>query len=352
MDKGRLNEIFNDTSEAVVIFDKQGSIIYFNSTASRLFQYTSAEAEGKSIFDLIEQDIHQNLRNFLSHKPGFSSQTLEQKAFIIRQDEQLLPASFLLSSITHEKGDIYMMVIEALAASEDALSLNYKLLADNVPHIVSLYNAQLQCLYVNPAVRQLYGYRQAEYIGVGGFVALVADEDKARILQEIEQDTKERVALKTYTYCAYQSNGELVQVQNIVKRTFDTQGNLNRLIAYEKGAEYEPPISSPAPELSSQAALLLLDAQGKINYISPATTSLLDIDMYQGKNFIDMLHPSDQQRLRYAREETILNGIVSLQYQCRVKQDNSFVPMRVMLDKFYNAQGQQTHTTVRLYRLG
>lgn len=350
MDKGRLNEIFNDASEAVVIFDRQGSIIYFNSTASYLFQYTSAEAEGKSIFDLIEQDIHQNLQDFLSHKPASSSQTLEQKAFIIRQDEQLLPVSFLLSTITHEKGDIYMMVIEALAAGEDALSLNYKLLADNVPHIVSLYNAHLQCLYVNPAVRQLYGYRQAEYIGVGGFVALIADEDKARIQQEMEQDTRDRIALKTYTYRAYQSNGELVQVQNIVKRTFDTQGKLNRLIAYEKGAEYEPQIF-PSSNSSSQAALLLLDAQGKINYISPATTSLLDIDVYQGSNFIDMLHPADQQRLRFAKEEVILNGIVSTQYQCRIKQDNIFIPMRVMLDKFYNAQGQHTHTTVRLYPL-
>ncbi|WPP53671.1 PAS domain S-box protein [Catalinimonas niigatensis] len=345
MDKGRLNEIFNDASEAVVIFDKQGSIIYFNSTAHYLFQYTSTKAEGKSIFDLIEQEIHQELKEFLTH-PTSSKHILEQKAFIIRQDEQLLPVSFLLSTITHEKGNIYMMVIEALAASEDALSLNYKLLADNVPDTVSLYNAQFNCLYVNPAVQQLYGYRQAEYIGIGGFLDLIADEDKARIHQEVEQDTQHKIALSTYTYSAYRSNGELISVHNTVKRTFDTQGKLNRLIAYEKASVQEP--KSQISKVTD-AALLLLDGQWKINYVSPATTSLLDIATIHGKVFTDILHPEDQHTVYHVDDVPILNGISSMQYRLRIKQEGAYQNMRVILDKFYNEKGERTHTTARLY---
>lgn len=345
MDKGRLNEIFNDASEAVVIFNKQGSIIYFNSTARHLFQYTSTEAEGKSIFDLIEQEMHQELKDYLMHHTHLK-QVLEQKAFIIRQDEQLLPVSFLLSTITHEKGDIYMMVIEALAAGEDALSLNYKLLADNVPDTVSLYNAQFHCLYVNPAVRQLYGYRQAEYIGIGGFFELIADEDKTRIQAEIEQDTQHKITLSTYTYRAFRSNGDLTWVQNTVKKTFDTQGRLNRLIAYEKSSVHE---SKPVTSLASDAALLLLDAQWKISYISPATTSLLDTATIHGKAFMDILHPDDQRIVHFVKDEAILNGISSSQYRLRIKQENIFLSMRVILDKFYNEKGERTYATARLY---
>lgn len=345
MDKGRLNEIFNDASEAIVIFDKQGGIIYFNATAHHLFQYTSNEAEGKSIFDLIEQEIHQELQDFLMSL-SISKQVLEKKAFIIRQDEQLLPVSFLLSTIAHEKGDIYMMVIEALAAGEDALSLNYKLLADNVPDTVSLYNAQFHCLYVNPAVQQLYGYRQPEYIGIGGFLELIADEDKTRVHEEIERDAQQRTALSTYTYRAFRSNGDLTWIQNTVKRTFDTQGKLNRFIAYEKNSLHEP---KSIPSVASDAALLLLDAHWNINYVSPATTSLLDVAMIQGRAFTDLLHPEDQHMLQHTHESVILNGISSSQYRVKIRQENTFIPIKLILDKFYNEKGERTHTTARLY---
>ncbi|WKN33247.1 PAS domain S-box protein [Porifericola rhodea] len=347
MDKGKLNEIFNDATEAVVIFDQQGSVIFLNSAAANLFQYSSADAEGKSIFDLIEQDVHYEIRSYLHQRPTQPEQSFfEQKAFIIRQDEQILPVSFQLSTITHEKSNIYMMVIEALAAGEDALSLNYKLLADNIPDIVSLYNAQHQCLYVNLAVRQIYGYRQAEYIGIGGFFELIVDEDKARLQQEIAEDTRNRVALKTYTYRAYQSNGDLIQVQNVVKRTYDTQGELSRLIAYEKKlAQDRESVPPPAPE----TALFLLDAQWKVNYISSSAHKLLDTQGLEQQAFTDLLHPEDQPKILKAKEEAVLNGISSTQNLIRIKQGDTYLRVRAMLDRFYNDKGEQTHATVRLY---
>jgi PAS domain S-box-containing protein len=347
MDKGRLNEIFNEASEAVVIFGRQGELLYFNTAVEHLLQQSSLELEGKNLFDLIEADIHEEIRTFVGQTDPPQKQILEQKAFVYGKDKQEIPVSFLLSTITHDKGNIHMMVIEPLVAANSSVSPDYKLLADNLPEVVSLYDAQGRCMYVNPAVRNLYGYRQPEYLGIGGFAELVTEEDREALHEKIHADTLKKVTLSDYTYRAYQSRGETIWIQNTIKRVFDHQGKLKHLLAYERSAVQR---AMHQPEQETIATpLLLLDTTWNIIFASQEAANAVGPLNLSGTHFTKLLHPEDATMVFQEKEGLIYNGIVSIQRRLRLRKANEFQPFNVSFDRFYNELGQLMYIAVRLY---
>src|SRR5688572_12945588 len=55
-----LGPLLNSVGEAVIAADLEGTVVFWNQAASELYGYSSAEAIGKSIYDLTVPDIAEN----------------------------------------------------------------------------------------------------------------------------------------------------------------------------------------------------------------------------------------------------------------------------------------------------
>jgi len=344
MDKGRLNEIFNDASEAVVVSDSQGVLLYFNTAAQELFQYNTSEFERINLLDLLAYGIHEELLAFLQNKQGGQKHIMEQEALIILKNRRQLRANLLLSTITHEKGNIHMMVVEPLTKQEDPLTSDYQLLAESLPDVVSFYDAQNRCLYVNPAVRHIYGYQTAEYRDKGGFLSLITQQDKDTLTRQLDEDTKSQIHVKTYSYHAYQHDGAVIQVEATIRRFFDAAGKVYRLIVFEKTVEAKPGpknIATPAP-------MLLLNGEWQLTYINQEASNILDAPETHVP-FSKLVHTDDISILEDEQEDIVYNGIVRTQRRLRLRSSEGFQLFRVIFDKFFDEGGNLTYTALRLY---
>jgi PAS domain S-box-containing protein len=344
MDRGRLNEIFNDASEAVVVSDSQGVLLYFNNAAQALFQYSTSEFEGYNLLNLLSNDSHEEILSFLNKNPDGQKYVLEQEALIIPKNGTPLRANVLLSTITHEKGNIHMMVAEPLAAQESLPLPDYQLLAESLAEVVSFYDDQHRCLYVNPAVRDFYGYQPADYQTKGGLLGRVTQQDKDLLTRQFEEDTQQQVYNKTYHYQAYHRDGTTIQVEATIRRFYDVGGKLYRLIAFEKSAEAQ----SASKRNAHQVPMLLLNGDWKLTYMNQEASEVLDTSATQD-SFSKLIHPDDIPKLEEEQEGTIYNGIVRTQRQLKLQGNNGYQAFRIIFDKFFDESGLLTYTTLRLY---
>jgi len=342
MDKGRLNEIFNDASEAVIVFDERYTLIYSNIAAQNLFQYTPSEFEKNSLLELLSPDMHDEMLSFLKKASDKQKHILEREGLIVPKDRQKIPANLLLSTITREQGNIQMMVVEPLKIENNPLMPDYQLLAESLPDVVSLYDAQNRCLSVNPAARHFYGHEPSAYQDRGGFLGLITPDKKDSLRQQIEDDTRQKVSVAAYTYPAYHSDGSVLQVQATVRRFFDETGALYRLIAFEKAAEAQSPQREEAPA----TAMLLLNRQWQVTYFNDEAGEMLD---HPATNtyFTDLLHPEDTAKVEQEQGGSIRNGIVSTQRKLRLRS-KKFQHFQVTFDKFFDENGLVSYIIIRL----
>ena len=342
MDKGRLNEIFNDAPEAIIVFDEQYTLLYFNTAAQELFQYTTSEFEKNNLLDLLSPDIHEEMLSFLKKASDNQKPILEREGLVVRKNRQKIPANLLLSTITREQGNIHMMVVEPLKIENNPLMPDYQLLAESLSDVVSLYDAQNRCLSVNPAVHYFYGYEPSAYQARGGFLGLITPDKKDSLRQQIEDDTQQKISVTSYTYPAYHSDGSVLQVQATVRRFFDETGTLYRLIAFEKAAEAQPPQREEAPA----TAMLLLNRQWQVTYFSDEAEEMLD-NPATDTPFVDLLHPEDSAKVEQEQRGSIRNGIVSTQRKLRLRS-KKFQHFQVTFDKFFDENGRVSYIIIRL----
>ncbi|MFP4091276.1 MAG: PAS domain S-box protein [Cyclobacteriaceae bacterium] len=347
MDKGKLNDIFNETSEPIVIFNAQGRIIYTNQAAYQLLRY---EAEGKSIFQLLEQSVHAALQEFISQPSTRQSSFLQKECLLIDNRQVYIPATLMLSAIRYEQAYIYMMVLEyAQPAEEELRNDQYKLLADHTPALVSLYDASLNCLYVNLSSADIYGYSPTEYARLGGFLSLIPEEEKAQLTQLMAQDTLHKTILKTYTYQASHRDGHLIWVQNIVRRIYDREGALYHLISYEHDISKEVQQSVRMHEARYMPdALLLLDPQWRISYASAEARSILQNSEPEGQSIYDFVVPSEHKQVEEEQLSQLSRGIISSRRLLRL--GSAAQPQRCWctFNKFFDEEGMLLYVVLRL----
>ena len=352
MDKGRLNDIFNDAAEAVIVFDSQGNSLYINSAAQSLFQYTYAELEAINLLKLIEKEVEEDIRSFMQDDTQHPRHTVEQQAFVLPKNSPPIPAQLLISTIAHRDGNIYMMMVEPLFDTPPVISEEYKLLAESLPEVVSLYNEERRCLYVNPAVREQYGYRQSAYQVMGGIFNLLSNDERSALLKKIEEDRQKSLTNSGYICQVQTSRGESRRVELSLRLIYDEQGQLRRLIVFEKSTQKSQRETSPenvATPTGGQVPMMLLDANWYLTYINEPAASAIGLTSTTKTAFFDLLHADDKEHALSEKEGSIQNGIISSERYLRLRDPSGHSLYRVVFDKFFDEQGQPAYISLRLY---
>ncbi len=110
MDKKRLNAIFDDAPEAVLILNSYSQIVFFNTAAAQLLQYELSELEGQPVFSVLGS-VSPHTRSFFAFNVRQETATLREKTTLLRKNGTL-PVHFLLSSTVHENTDVFIMIIK------------------------------------------------------------------------------------------------------------------------------------------------------------------------------------------------------------------------------------------------
>ncbi|MDZ7796973.1 MAG: PAS domain S-box protein [Candidatus Marinimicrobia bacterium] len=167
-------DLINNVGQAVIATDLQGKVTYWNKAAEKIYGWSSSEAIGQNIMDLMlaqqtmEQgiDIMQKLSEgktwagefLVKRKDGSSFPALVTDAPMFDSDGKLTGIIGISSDITERK-----QVENELSQSEE----KFRLLFNEVEDAIFRYDHETyEIIEANEATSKIYGYNQEELIGM------------------------------------------------------------------------------------------------------------------------------------------------------------------------------------------
>ena len=194
-------EITENSSDIVIITDKNGDIKYCSPSIERFAGYKPEELIGRSAFafihpDDVERAVDDYARAILApdsaipngfriiHKDG-SERYFDGLGKNLLDNPSVAGFIMNIRDITEHK-----RAEAALRVSEE----KYRLLADNISDVIWVLDLNMRPTYCSPSVKQLLGYTQEEYLskGIEEIVAPSSYPSVAEAMaEELEIDKKE-----------------------------------------------------------------------------------------------------------------------------------------------------------------
>lgn len=242
MDKDKLTAIFNDASEAVLILDSYGKIVFFNTSAATLLRYSLSELENHSIFSLLDNNSSHNIRPFIAFKNAFQDpSTLDEKVALIKKDGERQVIHLTITRIAYDTSDIFMAILEELAnemevaniTSDSKIEEQKTTQLDNATtsspqqdskELLLLFGTTLHIKYISNNIYDILQYTPQE-LRDSLLQDLIHADDQAKILNQISVTGKGTVSLYL-TLRLRNKQGEYLQMEASMDRYYDDGGDL------------------------------------------------------------------------------------------------------------------------------
>jgi len=166
--------ILDAVAEAIVVFDREGKIFYWNMAAEKLFGYNAKEVVRLQMEVIIPERYRDDYRNALEsfkkeRRPPSIKQSFESEA--VRKNRKELPIAASIST-TQIDGRWYFVGIArditSLRAAQRSLGdrlAKYQLMYENQRDgIIMVDTKTQQFLEVNRAATEMYGYSREEML--------------------------------------------------------------------------------------------------------------------------------------------------------------------------------------------
>jgi PAS domain S-box-containing protein len=166
--------ILDAVAEAIVVFDREGKIFYWNMAAEKLFGYKAKEVVRLQMEVIIPERYRDDYRNALEffkkeRRPPSIKQSFESEA--VRKNRKELPIAASIST-TQIDGRWYFVGIArditSLRAAQRSLGdrlAKYQLMYENQRDGIILVDTKTQqFLEVNRAATEMYGYSREEML--------------------------------------------------------------------------------------------------------------------------------------------------------------------------------------------
>lgn len=166
--------ILDSVAEAIVVFDREGKIFYWNMAAKKLFGYNAKEVVRLQMEVIIPERYRDDYRNALEsfkkeRRPPSIKQSFESEA--VRKNRKELPIAASIST-TQIDGRWYFVGIArditSLRAAQRSLGdrlAKYQLMYENQRDgIIMVDTKTQQFLEVNRAATEMYGYSREEML--------------------------------------------------------------------------------------------------------------------------------------------------------------------------------------------
>jgi diguanylate cyclase (GGDEF)-like protein/PAS domain S-box-containing protein len=172
-----LATVLKSIGDGVIACDRNRNITFMNPVAETLTKWSQTEAEGKSVTEVFNI-TNSETRNLLHHPVTQALKLgvvvgIPENTILITKEGSEIPIDDSAAPIKDEKNNVRGAVwvfrdITERKQSEAELhrrQQEFKALVENAPDIIARFNAQLQYLYVNPAIEALTGIPALTFIG-------------------------------------------------------------------------------------------------------------------------------------------------------------------------------------------
>lgn len=171
---GRFKTILDAAGEAVVVFDGEGKISYWNRAAEKLFGYKAKEAVGLQLEIIIPDRYRDAYKNALEarqkeKKPRSIYQSFESE--VIKKSGEEFPVSASVSTANIDGNQYFVGIVRDISALRSAQNTlgdslaRYQMMYESQRDGILLIDMETQrFLEANRAATQMYGYPKDEML--------------------------------------------------------------------------------------------------------------------------------------------------------------------------------------------
>ncbi len=120
-------------------------------------------------------------------------------------------------------------IVSNLKNSEE----RYRLLAENVSDIISLYDRNNCLVYISPSCRMVTGY-DADYLKKTPLTDLMHPEDRDSFNNSVKMNTEDKKEFATYTFRFKHRNGKYIWIEAISNRQYDKKGDIKQIVVISR----------------------------------------------------------------------------------------------------------------------
>jgi len=194
----QLVAVLEDSNDAVIRLDLQGRILGWNKGAQRMYGYSTAQASGLSLFDSVPERFHEDARQMMQQARSGAG-TGPTDATRSTSDGRIVTASVVMSALRDDHGGVVALLSTERDISERRrleTEIRFRRLADDIPALLRVENAQGKAVFVNQACSDFAGTTRDTLLG-HGWLEFVFLQDRERYLTEQAAAHASRVRFET-----------------------------------------------------------------------------------------------------------------------------------------------------------
>jgi len=342
--KRYFQELFENSSIAVVQLDTDNRIVAVNGGFTTLFQYSNEEVVGKRLIELVVPESLSSESEFF-FSSGIKGKKAKKESVRKRKDGSLVNVYVYVVPISVDNKiagmyAVYMDITNIKKAEEKIREegvLTSSML-EAVPHaVVGLRDRRI--VFTNENVKNVFGWERKELIGKTTRVFYRSDEEFEQIGNDFYP------TLEKHKYCGEEfpcrcKDGKDILCRVTASRIGDTLKDKRIVVMYEDITEQKRNITElqeSNEKLSSlfyshPAALVYLDNDSYILDANPAFEALFgySIDEVRGRNINDgMIHPGEKKEEGEDLDKTALSEGYLNYEAVRKKKNGTLFPVLI-----------------------
>jgi PAS domain S-box-containing protein len=300
------------SNDAVILFDEQGEIHFWNSGAEKTFGYCEKEMLGQPIDILLppglQQRHHDLLHEMAGREESGTSGKLAMELEGKRKDGSIFNAELSFASWKSGTQAVFSVIIRDVTerkAAEEALHRGekyFRSLIENSQDLTLVLNEDGSMRYVSPSFLKIFGFQPDEVTGQDAF-SFVHPDDLPELVSIFAEGIGQPGLTVMAEYRIRHADGSWVYVEafaknllhdpavaGIVINSRDITARRQAEEALRHREEYYRNLIENGLDIIS-----ILGADGTILYESPSYERILGFSPEEmvGKSAFDFLHPDD-----------------------------------------------------------